>query len=118
MLKDDKPPIGPGPSVRKAGIAKEDQIVLAVMAVIAAAVFIGCALTVRWVLQGMFGAFDDAAAGIGFRSAFLLGTGLATALMVLFAIVAGDGLLGELPTMIIGFFVMIAFFTMTIAFVF
>lgn len=35
--------------------------------------------------------------------------------MITFALVSGNGALGELPTVVIGFFVMVAFFTLSIA---
>jgi hypothetical protein len=34
---------------------------------------------------------------------------------VVFALVAGDGVVGELPVMLVFFFVMVAFFTLSIA---
>lgn len=45
--------------------------------------------------------------GIGLRTAALIAFGLALAVIVVMAVVAGDGIVGELPTMVVGF---LAFF--------
>ena len=51
------------------------------------------------------------------RDAFLTALPLSFAVIILFALVAGDGLVGELGAMLLGFFVMLIFFTGSIALV-
>ncbi|MDW3118001.1 hypothetical protein [Roseovarius sp.] len=68
-----------------------------------------------WVLSGVFGLAVGVSAGVGFRDAFIAAIVVSVLLMIVFAVVAGDGALGELTTMVIGFFVMVAFFTVSIA---
>ena len=97
--------------VRNRPMPTEDKVLLAILALVAIGLLVG----LRSVLTGVFGVAAGASSGIGFRDAFLYAIGLSIALMVLFAFVAGDGALGELGVMIIGFFVMVAFFTLTIA---
>jgi hypothetical protein len=97
--------------VRNKPMPTEDKVLLAVLGLVAIAVLAG----LRWLLSGMFGIAVGASAGVGFRDAFIAAIVLSISLMIMFAVVAGDGALGELTTMVIGFFVMVAFFTVTIA---
>ncbi len=99
------------PDVRDKPMPTEDKVLLAVLGLVA----IGALVGVRWVLSGVFGLAVGASAGVGFRDAFIAAIAVSVLLMVLFAVVAGDGALGELTTMVIGFFVMVAFFTVSIA---
>lgn len=72
-----------------------------------------------WALSGALGLFGVAVgatqAGIGLRDAFLISVPISFAVIILFALVAGDGVVGELGMMLIGFFVMLIFFTGAIA---
>lgn len=99
------------PDVRDKPMPTEDKVLLAVLGLVAIGVLVG----LRWVLSGMFGLAVGASAGVGFRDAFIAAIVVSVLLMIVFAVVAGDGALGELTTMVIGFFVMVAFFTVSIA---
>ncbi|MFZ1536141.1 MAG: hypothetical protein WAT23_01955 [Chromatiaceae bacterium] len=75
-------------------------------------------------LLGYFGAplLAEASAalaqGIGLKTATLWGFGTTVALFLLFALVAGDGILGELPFMLGAFFTFFAILTLLIAWIF
>ena len=99
------------PDIRKQPMPTEDKVALAVLA----AVVIGILLVVRWVMSALFGVAVGATSGVGFSDAFIAAIVLSIVLMLVFALFAGDGALGELPTMIIGFFLMVVFFTISIA---
>lgn len=110
--QDDKVP------ERRQGMAREDKIALGVIGAIIGGIFIGGALAVRWVGATAFGVFAGAGAGMGFGSAFIAAIVIAFFVMIIFALVAGDGMIGELPTMLVGFFIMVAFFTASLAILF
>lgn len=75
-------------------------------------------------LLGYFGAplmVEASAAlapGIGLKTATLWGFGTTVALFLVFAMVAGDGILGELPFMLGAFFTFFAILTLLIAWIF
>lgn len=110
--QDDKAP------KRRQGMAREDKIALGVIGVVLAGIFIAVAVTVRWIGMAMFGVFAGAGAGMGFGSAFLAAIVIAFIVIIIFALVAGDGVIGELPTVLVGFFIMVIFFTATLAILF
>lgn len=56
--------------------------------------------------------------GVGLKTAALWSFGVTIVLFVLFALVAGDGLLGELQFMLGGFFLFFVIITLLIAWVF
>nr|WP_242470812.1 hypothetical protein [Thiocystis violacea] len=56
--------------------------------------------------------------GLGIRESVPWGFGLSVGLLVLFALVAGDGLIGELQFMLGGFFSFFLILTLLIAWVF
>jgi hypothetical protein len=58
---------------------------------------------------------DAVDAGIGFRNAFFVSFGLSFFFMIIFSLFAGDGFVGELGIMLGGYFVMLVFFTVSIA---
>jgi hypothetical protein len=58
------------------------------------------------------------APGVGLKTAALWGFGVTVALLVLLALVAGDGLLGELQFLLGAFFSFFAVITLLIAWVF
>lgn len=58
------------------------------------------------------------APGLGLKAAALWGFGATVLLFILFALVAGDGLLGELQFMLAAFFSFFAIITLLIAWVF
>lgn len=67
-------------------------------------------------LQAIF--YDALEPGLGTRTAFVWGFGLTFALFIVFAIVAGDGVIGELPIMLGGFLAFWAIFSLSIAWIF
>ena len=93
---------------------KEDKVAFSVML----AALLGLMLGVKIVGGAIFGWFDAADAGIGFKDALIVAVILSVVLLVVFALVAGDGVIGELPSMLIGFFIMTGFFTLSIAWIF
>lgn len=56
--------------------------------------------------------------GIGLGLAALVAIGVSIAMVIVFALVAGDGLIGELQFMIPGFFLFFVFFWLMLAWVF
>lgn len=68
------------------------------------------------VLQAIF--YDSLEPGLGVRTAFIWGFGLTFAVFVVFAIVAGDGVIGELPIMLGAFLAFWAIFSLSIAWIF
>ncbi|MBC6438723.1 MAG: hypothetical protein GDA52_11510 [Rhodobacteraceae bacterium] len=97
--------------LNKQPIPTEDKVLLGLLAVFALGVILG----VRWVMVAVFDAAVGASAGVGFREAFIASLVISFFLIVVFALVAGDGALGELTMVIFGFFLMVAFFTISIA---
>ena len=106
--------------IRQSGslMSREDKIVFGIAAGLFLAICVGIMLLTRWFLGTFFGMFQAIDSGIGIRDAFLTGTGLSFLTIISFAIVAGEGVVGELPTMIVGLFILIIFFTLSIAMVF
>ena len=102
------------PEPKRAGIDPADRVVLIVAAVILGGCFIGGALLLRGVITGLTGMATGVGAGVGLLGALPVSIALAVVLMLLFGLVAGDTI-GELPTMLAGFFLMTAFFTIVIA---
>ncbi len=93
------------------GDLKIFAIVLAVAAVLLAVLF----LAGGPLLQEMAVAF---APGVGLREAAVWGFGVTVALFVLFALVAGDGVFGEIQFMLGSFFGFFLVLTLLIAWVF
>ena len=61
---------------------------------------------------------ESLAPGLGVKAAFAWGFVVAFALFVVFAVVAGDGVIGELPVMLATFLAFWAIFSLTIAWIF
>ncbi len=96
-------------------MAREDKIILTVIIAVLSLLFIGGLIMIQAILA-MFGiATQGISDGIGIRHAFLISLVLSFLFMVIFALVAGDGVVGELGLMLIGYFVMLIFFTLSIA---
>ena len=70
----------------------------------------GAATMLQPVLTALIGISD----GVSILEALPVGIGFAVLLMLAFGAVAGDAV-GELPSLIVGFFIMTVFFTGTIA---
>lgn len=112
------PPPGPHEAGKTTGMDRDDRIALTVIAIVLGVVFIFILLGLEWLLSVLAGGVVAADGGVGFRSAFLTASGLSVLVMIVFAIVAGDGVVGEMPVMIAGFFLMLIFFTLSIALIF
>lgn len=103
--------------IRNRPMHTEDKVLLAILAIFLPAIALGLIFVCRWIMAGMFGMAVGASEGVGFRDAFISAIVISTLLMIVFALVAGDGAMGELATMIVGFFLMVTFFTVAIALV-
>jgi hypothetical protein len=105
-----------GPERRR--MPREDRVALMVILAVIGVVFAIVALLVKGVLATVLGAAAFAEQGVGLQSALLWGVGTSFAITLVFAIVAGDGIVGELPAMLAGFLTMTVFFTATLLFIF
>lgn len=85
-------------------------LLLATLAVIALLGYLGLPLLAE--------AETALAPGIGLKTATLWGFGTTVVLFLLFAMVAGDGILGELPFMLGAFFTFFAILSLLIAWIF
>ena len=56
--------------------------------------------------------------GVSLRSAAIAGVAASITLLIVLAVVAGDGLIGEFQYMVAGFFLFFVFFTLFVAWVF
>ena len=56
--------------------------------------------------------------GMGLKQAALWGFGVTFVMFIVFAVAAGDGLIGELQFMLLGFFLFFAIITLLIAWIF
>jgi hypothetical protein len=63
----------------------------------------------------LFGSLDD---GVSLRTAAIAGVAASVALLIVLAVAAGDGLVGEFQYMLAGFFLFFVFFTLFVAWVF
>ena len=100
---------------QKDKMAREDKIVLTVIIAVLSLIFIGGLLLIQAGLA-LFGyATDSLSDGIGLRGAFFASLVISFVFMVVFALVGGDGVVGELGLMLIGYSVMLASFTISIA---
>jgi len=95
--------------------ARRDLRLLAILLGIALVVLLGLAILGVSFVGELGSAFDD---GIGLKTAALWGFGVTVALMVLFALVSGDSLIGEIQFMLGAFFTFFAVITLLIAWVF
>lgn len=93
----------------------EDRIAFGVILLVICLISLGVIWALSAILGPMGGAVGAMQAGLGLRDAFLIALPVSFAVIILFALVAGDGLVGELGAMLIGFFVMLIFFTGVIA---
>lgn len=117
VMKDEEQPAPEVPGKRQ-GMAREDKLALTLISGLSAVLIVLLMLAARTIM-GAFGyVMDTATAGVGFKTAFLVSIGISFFFMLIFALFAGDGVVGELGLMIVGFFVMITFFTLSIALMF
>ena len=98
---------------------KEDKIAFSIITLIFCSIAVALMLIVKFVLSSVFGFFATAdTTGIGYKDAFLYSIVISVLIMILFAMIGGDGVLGELTVMIAGFFLFVVFFTVSIAWIF
>lgn len=97
---------------------KEDKVAFAVLLIITAGAITFLLWAIKFVGEALFGWFEISAVGLDIKDALLYGTGVSAVLISLFTIIAGDGLLGELPTLLVGFFTLNIFFTLSIMWIF
>lgn len=116
MTEDNEKDVPPGePDIRNRGLPKEDKIMFGIGLFLICAIGMALTLLVGWVLEIVGVTIGAADSGVGFRSAFIAAIIISVVVMVLFATVAGDGVVGELGIMVVGFFIMVIFFTISIA---
>lgn len=94
---------------------RRDLRLLVVLLAVALAVVAGLVVLGAFFIGDIGSAFAD---GIGLRTAALWGFGATVALMVLFALVAGDSLIGEIQFMLGAFFSFFVVITLLVAWVF
>jgi hypothetical protein len=85
------------------------------VALFVALIVLGAAITLPGISDWVAATFDS---GIGLPNAAVIAAIVTVLVLVVFAIVAGEGLLGEIQFMISGFFVFFVFFWLLIAWVF
>lgn len=91
----------------------EIRVWAVVLVAVGALIGVGALLGVP-LLQDLVAALEP---GVGLKTASLWSFGLTTVLFIIFAIVAGDGLIGELQFMLLGFFWFFVIITLLIAWV-
>ena len=94
---------------------RSDLRLLAILLIAAVVLVGGVVLLAGPLVQGAAAAF---APGIGLKTAAIWSFGVTVVLFILFALVAGDGLFGELQFMLTAFFAFFALITLLIAWVF
>jgi hypothetical protein len=98
---------------------KEDKFAFAILALVLCVVLVGILYALKFVFAALFGWFDESgSSGVGFKEAFFYAIISSVTLVILFTLFAGDGILGELPTMVVSFFLFVVFFTVSIAWIF
>jgi hypothetical protein len=99
-------------------MAREDKIALLVLGLIIA----GVSLALMLGLQSVLGYFIDMnerwSEGIGLRTSFIVSLFISFFFVIVFALVAGEGVIGELGVMFVSFFSVLIFFTVSIAVIF
>lgn len=113
MADDDVPPGKHEQSAPTKGLEIGDKIAIIIAAAIIGVGFIVGAL----LLKGIITALVGVSVGVSILGALPIAIGIAIVLMIIFGLVAGDAV-GELPTMLMGFFLMTAFFTAVIAIIY
>lgn len=94
---------------------RDDKIALGVVGVVLGASSLITLFTIRWFFAGVLGVIDLGSGGIGWGASFWISVFLSVLFVVLFALIAGDGVVGEFSFMMVSFFVLLAFFTVSIA---
>lgn len=100
-------------------MAPEDRIAFVVVILTICGIAFLTMWGVREMGEWLFGWFASGAEGVGYRSAFFISLFVAFSMILIFAVVSGGGdLIGELPFVLAGFFILLMFFTFTIAWMF
>ncbi|MCH8474893.1 MAG: hypothetical protein LAT55_06665 [Opitutales bacterium] len=84
-------------------------------AFLVALIVLAAAVTLPGISEWVTENFDD---GIGLKGAALISAAISVLVLVVFAVAAGEGLIGEIQFMISGFFLFFVFFWLLIAWVF
>jgi hypothetical protein len=87
----------------------------ALAALLVALIVLGAAVTLPGLSEWIASTFDD---GMGLRMAALVAAIVSVLVMLVFALAAGEGLIGELQFMIPGFFLFFVFFWLLLAWIF
>ncbi|WP_019592392.1 hypothetical protein [Thioalkalivibrio sp. ALRh] len=87
----------------------------ALAALLVALIVLGAAVTLPGLSEWVAITFDD---GIGLQMAALVAAIVSVLVMLVFALAAGEGLIGELQFMIPGFFLFFVFFWLLLAWIF
>lgn len=99
-------------------MTRTDKIAFVVLLAVVCGVGLGGLWLVKSAGIAVFGLFAAGSEGLSWRGAFGISVGLGMTAIILFALVSGDGLLGELPTVLAGFFLLVSFFTVSLALMF
>lgn len=89
--------------------------VSALVALFVALIVLGAAITLPGISGWVAETFDS---GIGLPKAAIVSSIVSVVILIVFAVAAGEGLVGEIQFMISGFFVFFVFFWLLIAWVF
>lgn len=100
-------------------VAKEDKIAFWVIVIL----FCGFSFLSMWGVREfgefLLGWFSDRSDGVGYRVAFIISVLISIMLISVFAVISGGGdLIGEIPFVLMGFFVLVIFFTVSVAWLF
>lgn len=87
----------------------------ALAALLVALIVLGAAVTLPGLSEWVATTFDD---GLGLQMAALVAAIVSVLIMLVFALAAGEGLIGELQFMIPGFFLFFVFFWLLLAWIF
>lgn len=98
-------------------IDRDDKVALGVIAAVGAAITLGLLLAIRWLFAGVLGVMSLEDGGVGWQGAFVSAIVISFFFVLIMALIAGDGVIGEFGLMVIAFFLMVVFFTFSIAIV-
>ncbi|WP_018862658.1 MULTISPECIES: hypothetical protein [unclassified Thioalkalivibrio] len=87
----------------------------ALAALLVALIVLGAAVTLPGLSEWVANTFDD---GMGLQMAALVAAIVSVLIMLVFALAAGEGVIGELQFMIPGFFLFFVFFWLLLAWIF
>jgi hypothetical protein len=85
-------------------IDRDDKIALGVIAAVGAALTLGVLIAIRWLFAGVLGVISLEDGGVGWQGAFVSAIVLSFFFVLIMAVVAGDGVIGEFGLMVIALF--------------